>query len=385
MPVSASHHGHGKGSFLRSVLGLLVVIHLQAVLPLVAQTDLHTNRPPVFSPLQVSAGAFGNAFAWGFGLTPGLNTRVVAEFYFSRNPVAGDGDDVKIFEMRHTVSTANGAIDASFWEVFKTTAFATNLFIPANLSGYYYFYQRLSFEDTGIIDADPGNNVVFSPEQIYVRPQPGIGVDYPPASLPNQRLMLVTTASTLGETGVGNTLATIQGGTFAIPYRSVDFPEENGTLDYAKTGNSSAQMTVTTTSGGLAGLQRIVNMTYDSPNTGTYSYNASLFGIIPMDSGNGFFYEITPVTNGVSLSAAYVAGPNGLDTLASNAVVLRWSGGAPPFTLETSPDCTRSDQWQVAQLPAGSGGSTEPATNLVFQSFAFSPTNRIGFYRIRGR
>jgi hypothetical protein len=327
-----------------------------------------TGTAPILHPETISAGTYGNGFCVELAFpngTSATNIHLRSEFFLSRNDAFGDGDDVKIGEFMETVARDNSPPVGllTFYGLKKeSTSFLTNLFIPSNLSGDYYFFHRVSFVPGDYQDIDSGNNVARGARLIHVRPPPGLADTYAPATIDNQRIMLVNTASARGTNGLGNILVSMGAGTFSIPYRSASLPAESGTCNYAVTGGSSAQVTTLTMIGALAGLQRSLTLTFDSTNTGTYVFTATMGGSL-VDGGSGFFYEVMPIQCKL----------NGGDRQSA----LTWSGGAPPFWVETATNLAGTDVW----------------TNLLDQWVVFlgswsklpAPSNGAVFFRVRGQ
>lgn len=327
-----------------------------------------TGTPPILHPETISAGTYADGVCVELVFSNGTsaaNMPLRSEFFLSRNDVFGDGDDVKIGEFMNTVSGGSqppGGLMTFYGFKMESTFFLTNLFIPSNLSGDYYFFHRVSFGPDDYQDIDSGNNVARGARLIHVRPPPGPMDHYAPVAIDNQRIMLVNTASAQGTNGIGNILVSIGAGTFSIPYRSDTFPAEIGTCNYVVTGGSSAQVTTLTTNGSLTGLQRVLTLAYDSTNTGTCVFTATKGGSL-VDGGSGFFYEVMPIqcklTGGDRQSA------------------LTWSGGAPPFWVETTTQLAGINTW----------------TNLKDQWVVFldswselpMPTNGAVFFRVRGQ
>jgi hypothetical protein len=185
---------------------------------------------------------------------------------------------------------------------------------------------------------------------------------YAPVTIGNQRIMLLNTASARGTNGLGRILVSIGAGTFSIPYRSASYPAERGTCNYAVMGGSSAQVTTLTTSGALAGLQRSLTLTFDSTNAGTYVSTATKGGSL-VDGGSGYFYEVMPIQSKLDGG--------------ERQSVLTWSGGVPPFWVETTTNLAGTNAW----------------TNLSDHSVVFldswselpSRTNGASFFRVRGQ
>jgi hypothetical protein len=331
--------------------------------------ELAVTGTPILHPETFSAGTYANGIcvelAFPNGISAATTKHFRSEFFLSRNDSFGDGDDVKIGEFVHTLTSNNsppGGSVTSYGFKMESPSYLTNLFIPSNLSGDYYFFHRVSFVPGDYEDIDSGNNVARGARLIHVRPPPGLADTYAPATIDNQRIMLVNTASARGTDGLGNILVSMGAGTFSIPYRSASLPAESGTCNYAVTGGSSAQVTTLTMIGALAGLQRSLTLTFDSTNTGTYVFTATMGGSL-VDGGSGFFYEVMPIQCKL----------NGGDRQSA----LTWSGGAPPFWVETATNLAGTDVW----------------TNLLDQWVVFlgswsklpAPTNGAVFFRVRGQ
>jgi hypothetical protein len=242
------------------------------------------------------------------------------------------------------------------------------------MGGRYYCIQRVRYDDAGLHDPTLNNNVRIGSDPIIVRPRLGPSANVAPSNLGNQRIMLVNTASNLGKDGTGNSLATIVGSSFSIPYRSDLFPAETGSLNFTRTSGSTARLVVTTTGGPLAGLQRNLSLSYDSTTTGIYSYTATHLGV-PADSGSGFFYGVGPITSHLELINSAPG--------QSAVVRLRWTGGAPPFTVEHTPALGGVSGWSPVLAPAS--GSADLATNLVLPLLCLPAGDSTGFFRVIGQ
>ena len=335
--------------------------------------ELAATGTPILHPTALSAGTYADGFyiELAFLNAPAsLNYPLRSEFFLSSNSTFGDGDDVKIGECLHMAGgQSGGGMLTSHSLKMETTFFLTNLFIPSNLGGDYYFFHRVSFSLDSYQDIDPSNNVTRGADLIHVRPAPGPADTFAPAGIDNERIMLVNTVSAQGTNGLGNTLVSFGSGTFSMPYRSALFPAETGTCSYVVTGNNSALVTTFTTAGALAGLQRTAALSFDSTNTGTFVYSATIGGF-PVDSGSGFFYEVTPIR--CQLSSVGRQPP------------LTWSGGAPPFLVETATNLASTNAWTELRDPV----TAQPVGEVIFLRPGDMPSplsNSAGFFRVRGQ